>query len=135
VADPPAQACRYFDPEPITVPADPSTLTTAVMIVGDPTLAYADALTAATNPAAWNVLSQTPVTVAGHNATRIEATSTAGSPGVPVNATRYGYLIDIAGKSAWIQTVSGIDDPVDPANKTVVDLIASQATISPVVAP
>ena len=91
VTAPPAAACRYFDPAPITVPADPATLTTAVMIKSDGTTTYQDALTAATNPTAWNVLTNESVTVAGLPATRIEATSTAGSPGYPAGTTRYGY--------------------------------------------
>ena len=95
VTAPPTAACRYFDPAAITVPADPSTLTTAVMIKSDPAATYDAALAAATNPTAWNVLTNKPVTVSGLPATQIEATSTAGSPGVPAGSTRYGYLINV----------------------------------------
>ena len=56
-------ACRYFDPAAITVPADPSTLKTAVMIKADPATTYQDALTAATNPTNWNVLTNEPVSI------------------------------------------------------------------------
>ena len=129
VTAPPTAACRYFDPQPITVPADPSTLTTAVMIKSDPAT-YADALAAATNPTAWNVLTNESVTVAGLPATRIEATSTAGSPGVPAGSTRYGYLINVGGGAAWMETVGTVGDATYNTNKSVVDLMASESTIS-----
>jgi heat shock protein HslJ len=130
VTAPPTAACRFFDPEPITVPADPSTLTTAVMIKADPTTTYDDALSAATNPTAWNVLTNEPVTVAGLPATRIEATSSAGSPGYPAGTTRYGYLIDVGGRAAWMETVGTVGDATYTTNKSVVDLMASESTIT-----
>ena len=129
VTQPPTHACRYFDPEPITVPADPATLTTAVMIKTQAE-SYEDALAAATNPAAWNVLTNEPVTVSGLPATRLEATSTAGSPGYPVGVTRYGYLVDLGDRSAWIETSGTVGDPTYATNTSVVDLMASQSTIT-----
>ena len=72
VATPPNLACRYFDPAEITVPADPTTLTTAVMIKTDPLGTYTDALAAATDPANWTVATNEAVTVSGLPATRIE---------------------------------------------------------------
>ena len=130
VTAPPAAACRYFDPEPITVPADPSAFTTAVMIKSDPAATYDAAVAAATNPTAWNVLTNTPVTVSGLPATLIEATSTAGSPGVPAGSTRYGYLINVGGHPAWIETVGTVGDATYTSNKSVVDLMAAESTIT-----
>ena len=130
VTEPATLACRYFDPEPITVPADPTTLTTAVMVKADLTTTYDDALAAATNPTAWNVLVNEPVTVSGQPATRIEATSTAGSEGVPVGVTRYGYLIDVGGRPVWFETSGTVGDPTYVENMSVVDLMASQSTIA-----
>jgi heat shock protein HslJ len=128
---PPDIACRYFDPAPITVPADPATLSTAVMVTTDTTVPYQDALTAATNPTAWNVLTNEPVTVSGLPATRIQATATAGSPGFAVGVTRYGYLIDLGTGSSWIETKGTVGDPTYVTNQSAVDLIASQSTITP----
>ena len=124
-------ACRYFSAAPITTPPDPATLVTGVMIVPDAAATYADALTAATNPTAWNVLKNEAVTVSGLPATRIEATSTAGVPGFPVGLTRYGYLIDIAGLGAWIETGGTVTDASFGTSMSVVDLMASQSTIVP----
>ena len=125
---PPALACRYFDPEPITVPADPATLKTAVMIKADPATSYEEALSAATNPAAWNVITNEPVTISGLRATRIEATSTAGSPDFPVGSTRYGYLIDLGERATWLETSGTVGDATYNGYKSVVDLMASQST-------
>jgi heat shock protein HslJ len=128
---PPAIACRYFDPAPITVPADPATLSTAVMITTDLAVPYQDALTSATNPTAWNVLTNEPVTVSGLPAARIQATATAGSPGFAIGVTRYGYLIDLGTGSSWIETKGTVGDPTYVTNQSAVDLIASQSTITP----
>ncbi len=126
---PSTAACRYFSSAPITTPPDPATLITGVMIVQDPAASYADALTAATNPTAWNVLANVPVTVSGLPATRIEATSTAGVPGVPVGTTRYGYLISVSGKGVWLETAGTAADAAFATAKSVVDLMASQSTL------
>jgi heat shock protein HslJ len=132
VTSPANLACRYFSPTQITVPSDPSTLKTAVMIQGDPASTYDAALAAATNPTAWNVLQQQSVTVGGGTgwpATLIEATSTAGTAGYPVGTTRYGYLLDVSGKPAWIVTSGTIGTPEYQTNQQVVQLIASQSTV------
>lgn len=131
VTAPPTLACRYFDPNPITVPADPTTLDTAVEIASDPTVTYDDALTAATNPTAWNVITNVPVTISGLPAVRLQATSTAGTPDVPVGATRYGYLIDAGGHPVWIATVGTAGDPAFVSDSLVVDVMASKSTITP----
>ena len=101
------------------------------MIKADPTASYSDALTAATNPTAWNVTVNQPATVAGLPAQRIEATSTAGSDGIAVGQTRYGYLVDAGGLPFWIYTVGTVGDATYNTNVTVVNLIASQVTIVP----
>jgi hypothetical protein len=129
VSAPPALACRYFDPSAITVPADPATLTTAVMIKADLTASYSDALAAATNPTAWNVLVNQAVTVGGLPATRIEATATAGSDGVAIGQTRYAYLINAGGHPVWIETIGTVGDAAYTTNVSVVNLMASQSTI------
>ena len=138
VTTPANLACRYFSPTQITVPSDPSTLTTAVMIQGDPASTYDAALAAATNPTAWNVLQQQTVTVgggAGWPATLIEATSTAGSPGYPAGVTRYGYLLDVGGKPAWIVTSGTVGSAAYQTNQQVVQLIASKSTVVAVATP
>jgi heat shock protein HslJ len=130
VTAPPTVACRYFDPAQITVPADPATLTAAVMIQADPATSYQNALTTATNPTAWNVLTNQAVTVSGLPATRIQATSTAGSTGFPVGVTRYGYLLNVGGRGVWIETSGTVGSAAYTTNMSVVDLMASKSTFT-----
>jgi len=130
VAAPPELACRYFDPAAITVPADPTTLSTAVMIVADPTLTYEAELAAATDPADWTVTTNEPVTVSGLLATRLQATSVAATSGYPVGTTRYGYLIDTGDTAVWIETSGTATDATFATNVSVVDLIAAESTIT-----
>ena len=131
LASPETLACRYFDPQPIVVPADPATLTTAVMIKADQTETYEELLTAATDPAAWTVLRNQPVTISGLPARRIEATSVADSSGYPVGVTRFSYLIDLGERAAWIETSGTLGDETYVANTVVVSLMASQSTFTP----
>jgi heat shock protein HslJ len=131
VAEPPEIACRYFDPAEIVIPADPATVTAAVSIVGAGA-SYADAVTAATDPVAWDVLDQAAVTVSGLPATFVEATSTSDAAGVPVGTTRYAYIIDYSVLTAVvIQTQGVVDDATYDTNTSVVDLIAAESTIIP----
>lgn len=123
-------ACRYFDPEPITVPPDPLTLQTAVMIQLQANTAYADAVTAATDPGTWSVTTNTAYTVAGYPATLVEATSTNDASGTPTGVTRYAYLIDLGPNgTAYIETF-GTPNGAFETDTGVVDLMASQSTIS-----
>ncbi len=127
---PPALACRFFDPEPITVPSDPLTLAVAVTIRLESNVSYADAVGAATDPSSWTVASDTAYTVAGFPATRVEATSTDATSGVPAGSTRYAYFVDLgANGTAVIGTVGTAGDAFE-ANTATVDLIASQSTVS-----
>lgn len=135
LTEPAAAACRYFDPATIEIPADPTTLSTAVMIKADVTMTYANALTAATDPANWTVTTNEPVTIAGLPATRIQATSLAEASGYPVGITRYEYLIDVGGFPVWIETSGTLGDPTFATNASVVDLMASQSTFTVPAAP
>jgi hypothetical protein len=123
-------SCRYFDPAPITVPDDPLSLQTAVMIQLQANLAYADAVIAATDPGVWSVTTQTAYTVGGYPATLVEATSTNAASGVPAGTTRYAYLIDLgANGTAFIET-TGTPGTAFDTNTATVDLIASTLTVS-----
>jgi len=123
-------ACRYFDPAPITVPDDPLTLQTAVMIQLQANLAYADAVAAATDPGTWTVTTQTAYTVGGYPATLVEATSTNAASGTPVGSTRYAYLVDLGPTgTAFIET-TGTPGATFDTDTSTVDLIASTVTIA-----
>ena len=83
VTTPANLACRYFDPAPITVPTDPTTLVTAIQVTVDPATTYDAALAAATNPTAWNVLVNEPATAAGLAGEQDRGHLDGGQPGLP----------------------------------------------------
>jgi hypothetical protein len=123
-------ACRYFDPEPITVPDDPLSLEAAVTIQLQPSLAYADAVTAATDPSLWTVASTATYTVAGYPATLVQATATSDASGLPTGTSRYAYLLDLgANGTAVLGTTSATGAP-PAANTSTVDLIAAESTVA-----
>jgi hypothetical protein len=94
VTEPAELACRYFDPEPITVPADPTTLVTAVTVTDD-AIAFDDAVAAATEAASWDVTRQADVTISGLRAIFVEAVSLSEDAGLAVGTSSYAYLIDL----------------------------------------
>lgn len=128
VTEPANLACQYFDPAPITVPSDPTTLTTAIQAsVAD--TAYADAVTAATDPSAWMVQQQAPLTLDGLTATRIEATAASDAAGIPVGSSRFAYLVDVGSAGTvtlWTVGTAG-DENFDDVSG-IVSLMAEFST-------
>ena len=89
---------------------------------------YQDAVADATDPASWEVLQSTPVTVSGLPATLVEATATASG-----GATSYSYIIDFGdGGTVSIATSGTIASPEYVTNTSVVDLMAAESTFTPV---
>ena len=128
MTEPANLACQYFDPAPITVPSDPTTLTTAIQAsVAD--TAYADAVTAATDPSAWMVQQQAPLTLDGLTATRIEATAASDAAGIPVGSSRFAYLVDVGSAGTvtlWTVGTAG-DENFDDVSG-IVSLMAEFST-------
>jgi heat shock protein HslJ len=125
VAEPPELACHYFDPEQITVPSDPATLVTAVQASID-TAAWADVVSAATDPAAWDVHQQVDLTLDGLPAKLVEATATAESSGIPSGTSRLAYFIDVgAAGTLTLWTTGNADDPAYKSQAGVVTLMAA----------
>jgi heat shock protein HslJ len=94
LAEPADLACRYFDPAEITVPADPTTLVTAVQATIEPT-PFADAVSAATDPAVWEVGHREDLTISNLQATLVEATAITSSGGIVAGTSRFAYFIDV----------------------------------------
>jgi hypothetical protein len=131
LSEPPEAACRYFDPNPISVPTEPGTVDAAIAVKPDVAL-YDDAVLAATDPANWTVLQSVPVTLSGLPATRVEATSIAVESGTPVGTTLYSYIIDYGpAGTLTIQTSGTAADPAYVANTAVVTLMAQASTFTP----
>jgi heat shock protein HslJ len=129
---PPDVACRYFDPAPITVPADPSTLQ-AVVMASTTATSYADAVAAATNPSAWDVAQQQQVTLDGLDATLVAATATSDTAGVAVGTSTFGYLVDVG--SAGTVTLWTTGTSTDPGFANASALVTLMAQASQFVAP
>jgi heat shock protein HslJ len=111
VATPANLACQYFDPAPITVPADPATLTTAIQASASDTV-YADAVSAATDATAWTIQQQTQLTLDNLPATMVAATATSDAAGIPAGTSRVAYLVDVgAAGTVTLWTAGAASDP------------------------
>ncbi len=131
VSAPADLACRYFDPAEIIVPSDPATLVTAVMATAssDP---YADAVTAATDPATWDVHEQLDLEVAGQPATMVEARAVVDADGVPAGSSRFAYLIDLGSSGTLtIWTQAATPDETYASNAVVVSLMVAVSPVTP----
>jgi heat shock protein HslJ len=128
--EPPTAACRYFDPEPITVPADPSTLRTAVM-TGTIATPYQDAVAAATDPDTWTVAAKSETAVGGVPVTCILATAVSDATGLPTGTARFSCLADV-GSAGTVQlwTVGEPADPTFMANSGVVGLMTAASSFT-----
>ena len=123
VTEPPDLVCRYFDAEPITVPADPTTLVTDVMASAQ-TTPFADAVAAATDPAAWTVTQKTPLTVDALPATLVEAVALTDAAGIPVGTTRFAYFVNVgASGTVTLWTQGNPDDAAYGSLTGVVSLM------------
>lgn len=130
VTEPAELVCRYFDPESIDVPDDPTTLTAAVMVDIAPT-AYAEAVTAATDPATWEVHEQVEVVVDGLPTTLVEATATADAAGVPAGTSRLAYLIDYGSAGTMMLSTTGTaDDDTYASHAAVLTLMIGLSTFT-----
>jgi heat shock protein HslJ len=121
-------ACRYFDPDPITVPDDPTTLLTAVMVPTTPQ-AYADVVGAATDQATWDVIQQVPIELDGAAATLVGATALTDVGPIPSGSTSFAYLVDLgAAGTLAIRTTGTPGDDGYEARAAVVNLMAELST-------
>lgn len=130
-AAPPEVVCRYFDPAPISVPADPTTLVTAVRadVLKTP---YADAITAATDPASWTVTARSETNVRGTAVTCILATAASDASGIPAGTARYACFANVqtAGTvEIWASGAPG--DATFAVTSAVVSLMTMASTFTP----
>jgi hypothetical protein len=129
VEAPPTAACQYFDSNPITVPADLSTLKTAIR-ASAPQRAYADAVAAATNPTNWTVQASTASTIDNLEATVVAATS-ADAAGIPPGTSQVTYIINVgnAGSVAlWTSGAAG--DQAFKDNSAILSLMVASSAFT-----
>jgi hypothetical protein len=131
VVEPPELACRYFDPESITVPADPDTLETAVMVtvIDEEFGAVVDA---ATDPANWDVRRNTELVVDELPANVVEAGAVVETDGVPAGTSRFAVFVD-AGEYGTVRiwTTGPLGDRAYLARAAIVTLITALSVFQP----
>ena len=129
--EPPELACRYFDPGSIIVPADPTTLETAVMVVTSDT-PFADAVNMATDPVSWDVTALRDVTVGTVPATFVEAVAIADSAGVAIGMSSYAYIVDYGDAGTLtIRTTGTAGDADYVESSAAATLMAALSTFTP----
>jgi heat shock protein HslJ len=131
VTEPAELACRYFDPAEITVPADPTTLQTAVMATVSPT-EYTAAVTAATDPANWTVVRQGSSSAEGLSVTCVDATALTDAAGIPIGSSAHSCLVGVGtAGTVVLRTVSATVDEAFATNSAVVTLMTLASTFTP----
>jgi heat shock protein HslJ len=131
VTEPAELACRYFDPAEITVPADPTTLQTAVVATVSPT-EYTAAVTAATDPANWTVVRQGSSSAEGLSVTCVDATALTDAAGIPTGSSAHSCLVGVGTAGTVIlRTVSATVDEAFATNAAVVTLMTLASTFTP----
>jgi heat shock protein HslJ len=133
IDSPPTGACQYFDPNPITVPADLSTLNTAIR-ASAPQQAYTDAVAAATNATNWTVQAATPTTIDNLEATVVAATSNGDAAGIPAGTSQVTYIVNVGSAGSVLMWTSGAaGDETFESNSAILSLMvgASAFTAAP----
>ncbi len=131
VTAPPELACRYFDPEPISVPADGSPVQAAVQADLSAT-SYQDAISAATDPAAWNVIAQSEADVGGTAVTCVGAIAVVGTAGIPAGNASYACLANVqAAGTVVLRTTGTSGDDVFESHAAIVSLMTMASTFTP----
>jgi heat shock protein HslJ len=129
---PPDLACRYFDPEQITVPSDPATLQTAVQVTIDDST-YADAVAAATDAANWDVTESEDLSVDNLPTTLVEATAVSDAAGIPAGTSRFAYLVDVRSAGTLVLWTTGTAG--DEAYLTKQGVVSLMTELSVIQAP
>jgi hypothetical protein len=118
-------ACQYFSPDPITVPADPTTLTTAIQASSSAT-AFSESVSAATDAAAWTVQQSSPLTLDNLEATMIAATANSDAAGIPVGTSRVAYLVNVGSAgTVTLWTAGSAGDEAFQENSAILSLMVA----------
>jgi heat shock protein HslJ len=130
ITEPPELTCHYFDPAPITVPADGSAVLAAVQADLSAT-PYQDAITAATDPATWKVSAKSEVNVRGTAVTCIGAIAVVDSAGVAAGDESYACLANVqTAGTVVIRTTGAPGDEAFAEKAAVVSLMTMASTFT-----
>ena len=117
--------CRFFDPEPFTVPRATEVLDLAVIL--DVEAAPFPPLVEAAGGADEDVLDRRDLTIDGHRAVRVEARAT-GDGLVPAGIPSLRYLVDLDG-STLVATTFGLAGLDHQRNRDVLDAMVATLTV------
>ncbi|HET9085871.1 MAG TPA: META domain-containing protein [Candidatus Limnocylindrales bacterium] len=130
VSEPADLACRYFDRDPITVPSDPATLKTAI-IVSTSTKAYSEVVAEAQDTAAWTVRQTVDLQIDGLPATMVEGETKVATDGLEAGSSRLAYIIDYGSAGTMtLFTVGTAGDEIYAANAAVLTLMVGASTFT-----
>ena len=122
--------CMSLSPDPITVPSDPATLKTAIMVTTS-TKTYADAVAAAKDSATWTVRQTVDLEIDGLPATMIEGEAKAATDGLEAGSSRLAYIIDYASAGTLTMfTVGTAGEDIYAANAAVLTLMVGASTFT-----
>ena len=123
-------ACRYFDRDPITVPSDPATLKTAILVDTRDT-PYADMVAEATDTASWTIRQTVELEIDGLPATMIEGETKDVTGNLEAGTSRLAYFIDYGSAgTVTIFTVGAAGDEIYAANAAVMTLMVGASTFT-----
>jgi heat shock protein HslJ len=130
VSEPADLACRYFDRDPITVPSDPTTLSTAIQ-VSTTTTPYGDVVADATDEASWTIRQTVDIEIDGLAATMVEGETKDATGTLPAGTSRLAFVIDYGSAGAvTLFTVGGAGDEIYAANAAVLTLMVGASTFT-----
>lgn len=120
-----APPCRYFDPEPFTVP--PATEVLDLAVIFDVEAAPFARLAEAAGGPEEEILEQRELRIDGHRAVRVEARAT-GDGLVPAGAPTLRYLVDLDG-STLLATTFGLAGVDHDRNRDVLDAMVATLAV------
>ena len=130
LSEPADLACRYFDRDPITVPSDPATLKTAIM-VSTSSAAYADVVAEAKDAASWTIRQTVDLEIDGLPATMVEGETKAVTGNLEAGTSRLSYIVDYGSAGTLtLFTVGTAGDDIYAANAAVLTLMVGASTFT-----
>jgi heat shock protein HslJ len=125
LTEPVERACRFFDPNEI----DPNDTPLVVAVQADVAkTAYPDAVTAATDPAAWTVASTSEFNVQGAPVTCVAAVAVTDAAGIPAGTNRFACLASVGSAGTVTIWATGASDQEFLAKSAVVNLMTLLST-------
>jgi heat shock protein HslJ len=130
LSEPADLACRYFDRDPITVPSDPATLKTAIMVATS-SATYEDVVAEAKDEASWSVRQTVDLEIDGLPATMVEGETKAVTGNLEAGTSRLAYIVDYGSAGTLtLFTVGLAGEDIYAANAAVLTLMVGASAFT-----